>query len=64
MADPQDCRNNANRCVLMASQAADEHLRSILLRLAKAWLKLAEQLEHQDTWRDARSDSDLIERNR
>jgi hypothetical protein len=54
---------NANRCLLMASQATDAHLRSILVRLAKAWVKLAEQLEHKHELGDALPGRDIINRN-
>jgi hypothetical protein len=62
MADPVDCRKNANHCLLMANQTTDAHLRSILFRLAKAWVKLAEQLEHKDDLRDSLPDADIINR--
>jgi hypothetical protein len=62
MADPENCRENANRCLLMASQATDAHLRSILVRLAKAWVKLAEQLEHKHELGDALPGRDIINR--
>jgi hypothetical protein len=52
MADLGDYRENANRCLLMANQATDPSLRSILFQLAKAWVKLAEQQEHKDDLRN------------
>jgi len=60
MADPENCRENANRCLLMASQATDAHLRSILVRLAKAWMELAEQLERKHEPGNALPDGDII----
>ena len=62
MADLEDCRKNANHCLLMANQATDAHLRSILFQLAKAWVKLAEQLEHKHELGGALPGRDIINR--
>ena len=47
----------------MANQATDAHLRSILFQLAKAWVKLAEQLEHKHELGDALPGRDIINGN-
>jgi hypothetical protein len=54
MANPEDCRENASRCLLMANQATDAHLRSVFFELAQAWSRLAEQLEVSQVIRDRR----------
>jgi len=53
VADPGDCRENANRCLAMASQATDAKLRATFFQLAKSWSRLAEQLEQKPDFTDS-----------
>jgi hypothetical protein len=53
--DSKKCRDYANHCVEMANKASNEHAQSTLLNLAKAWLKVADELDTNDIfWNHAR----------
>ena len=46
MASPQDCRENAARCIEMANEAgSDTRMQSIMFEMANTWLKLAGEIE-------------------
>ena len=45
MADPQDCRENAARCIEMANEAVTTRMQSLMFEMANVWLKLAAELE-------------------
>jgi hypothetical protein len=58
--DSKDCRDNANRCVEMANNAADKRMQSTLFDLAKAWMNLATELESNEAFRDAVKGVDIF----
>jgi hypothetical protein len=48
MANPRDCRNNAEICVDLASSSGDANFQSTLFALARKWENIAEELEEND----------------
>jgi hypothetical protein len=51
-----DCRDNATTCIAMANTRADLHEQSMLLELARSWIKLAGELESDPDLSDAVKD--------
>ena len=43
--DPEECRQHALNCMLLAKQTANQDSRETLLHLAQSWRKLAAELE-------------------
>jgi len=52
---PQECRDSAVRCAEIAQEAQDPALKQVLTETAKAWLKLAIELERSQTLRDQKA---------
>lgn len=53
MVDPQECRENAARCIELANESIDQKIQDISYDLALAWLKLASELERRQRIRPA-----------
>jgi hypothetical protein len=45
MADPNDCRANAARCIEMANEASNTQMQSIMFEMARIWLQVAGESE-------------------
>ena len=58
--DGKDCRDNAIRCVAMANRAKERRTQSLLVYLAEAWTKLAEELESNEAFRIAAKRVDIF----
>ena len=58
--DGKDCRDNAIRCVAMANSAKERRTQSLLVYLAGAWTKLAEELESNEAFRIAAKRVDIF----
>jgi hypothetical protein len=43
--DPEECRQQARNCKLLAEQTANQDSKQTLLHLAQSWAKLAAELE-------------------
>ena len=43
--DPEFCRQNAARCVQLASGVTDRHLKEALADVAQSWEQLADKIE-------------------
>jgi hypothetical protein len=43
--DPSECREHANNCLRMASEARTRHGKETFLKLADSWLRLAAELD-------------------
>ena len=56
----EDCRDNAIRCVAMANSAKERRTQSLLVYLAEAWTKLAEELESNEAFRIAAKRVDIF----
>ena len=52
--DPKDYRAHARRCVELASETKDPRLKETFGDLARAWAKLAIELERSHALRDDR----------
>jgi hypothetical protein len=57
--DGKDCRDNANDAWQMANSAKERRTQSLLVYLAEAWTKLAEELESNEAFRIAAKRSRL-----
>jgi hypothetical protein len=51
MADANDCRDNAARCIEMANGALNERVQCLMFEMANMWLKLAAELERSSAVR-------------
>jgi hypothetical protein len=58
--DGKDCRDNAIRCVAMANRAKERRTQSLLVYLAEAGTKLAEELESNEAFRIAAKRVDIF----
>ena len=57
--DGKDCRDNTIRCMAMANSAKELRTQSLLVYLARAWTKLAEELESNEAFRIAAMRADI-----
>jgi hypothetical protein len=57
----KDCRDNAAHCIEMANCAADRRTQSVLVNLARSWLKLAEELHNNVAFSAAVKDVDIFQ---
>ena len=44
IGDPKECRRHAERCIKMAGEATNEHLKHELMNLATTWMRLADEI--------------------
>ena len=67
--DPKDCRKHALNCMLEAKAAKTPETREHFAKLARSWIKLAEELERMqallaevDEFYEPEDDFELMER--
>ena len=51
--DPKEFRENAKRCLAMAAEAPDPDLRESLVETAQRWLRLATEIEADNSLLEA-----------
>jgi hypothetical protein len=56
LGDPKECRRHALAYVRRSQFAASPHVREHFARLAKAWIRLADDLERSQAFVDALDD--------
>ena len=44
IGDPKECRRHAERCIQMADETTNEHLKHELMNLATTWMRLADEI--------------------
>ena len=44
IGDPNECRLHAERCIELAAETTNEHLKHELMNLATAWMRLADEV--------------------
>jgi hypothetical protein len=56
--DPQECRQHALTCVRLAQTSSSPHARDHFARLARTWIRLADDLERTHAVLDTVDDDD------
>ena len=51
--DPKECRQHALNCVHLTKSASTQELRNHFAKLARTWIKLADELEQTNAFRAA-----------
>ena len=44
IGDPKECRSYAERCIELAGETTNEHLKHELMNLATTWMRLADEI--------------------
>ena len=58
--DPKECRQHALNCVHLADGASTPEMRDHFAKLARTWIKLADELEQSEAFLRAIGDDELI----
>lgn len=51
--DPQECRLQAEHCLVMAQDSADQENRALLSQMAEQWMRLAKDFENAAAFQEA-----------
>ena len=58
--DPKECRQHALNCVHLAKGASTPEMRDHFAKLARTWIKLADELEQSEAFLRAIEDDEPI----
>jgi hypothetical protein len=57
--DPKECRQHALNCARLAQTSPDPHAREHFARLARTWIKLANDIERSQAFLRATEDDEI-----